>query len=77
MPYKLNIIIEEDQDGFYAYCPELKGCQSQGDSLEEVKENIQKRRSQYRNIRAIALVHLAMRSNYLESSNHNYSAKLR
>ena len=41
MPYKLNIIIEEDEDGFYAYCPELKGCQSQGDSLEEVKENIQ------------------------------------
>ncbi len=40
MPYKLNIIIEEDEDGFYAYCPELKGCQSQGDSLEEVKENI-------------------------------------
>ena len=34
--YKLNIIIEEDEDGFYAYCPELKGCQSQGDTLEEV-----------------------------------------
>jgi predicted RNase H-like HicB family nuclease len=41
MPYKLNIIIEEDEDGFYAYCPELKGCQSQGDSLEEVQTNIQ------------------------------------
>ena len=38
--YKLNIIIEEDEDGFYAYCPELKGCQSQGESLEQVKENI-------------------------------------
>lgn len=33
MSYKLNIVIEEDEDGFYAYCPELKGCQSQGDSL--------------------------------------------
>jgi predicted RNase H-like HicB family nuclease len=41
MPYKLNIIIEEDEDGFYAYCPELNGCQSQGDSLEEVQTNIQ------------------------------------
>ena len=41
MPYKLNIIIEEDEDGFYAYCPELKGCQTQGDSLEEVQNNIQ------------------------------------
>jgi predicted RNase H-like HicB family nuclease len=40
MSYKLNIIIEEDDDGFYAYCPELKGCQSQGDTLEEVQTNI-------------------------------------
>ena len=40
MSYKLNIIIEEDKDGFYAYCPELKGCQSQGDTLEEVQNNI-------------------------------------
>ena len=40
MSYKLNIIIEEDKDGFYAYCLELKGCQSQGDSLEEVQDNI-------------------------------------
>lgn len=41
MSYKLNIIIEEDEDGFYAYCPELEGCQSQGDSLKEVQNNIQ------------------------------------
>ncbi|MEL7010785.1 MAG: type II toxin-antitoxin system HicB family antitoxin [Cyanobacteria bacterium J06648_1] len=41
MSYKLNIIIEEDEDGFYAYCPELKGCQSQGNTLEEVQNNIQ------------------------------------
>ena len=40
MSYKLNIIIEEDEDGFYAYCPELKGCQSQGDTLKEVRANI-------------------------------------
>lgn len=40
MSHKLNIIIEEDVDGFYAYCPELKGCQSQGDTLEEVQNNI-------------------------------------
>ena len=37
---KLYIIIEEDKDGFYAYCPELKGCQSQGDTLEEVQNKI-------------------------------------
>ncbi len=40
MSYKINIVIEEDNDGFYAYCPLLEGCQSQGDSLEEVKKNI-------------------------------------
>lgn len=41
MQYKINIIIEKDQQGYYAYSPELKGCQSQGDTLEEVKTNIQ------------------------------------
>ncbi len=41
MPYKVNILIEKDEDGFYAYCPELPGCQSQGDTLAEAKENIQ------------------------------------
>ncbi|MCV3217187.1 type II toxin-antitoxin system HicB family antitoxin [Plectonema radiosum NIES-515] len=40
MLYKANIIIEKDEDGYCAYCPELPGCQSQGDSLEEVRENI-------------------------------------
>jgi predicted RNase H-like HicB family nuclease len=40
MSYKVNIVIEKDEFGFYAYCPELEGCQSQGDSLEEVMHNI-------------------------------------
>ena len=40
MLYKANILIEKDEDGYYAYCPELPGCQSQGDSLAEVRENI-------------------------------------
>ena len=30
----------KDENGFYAWCPELKGCQSQGDSLEEAITNI-------------------------------------
>ena len=37
---KVNIVIERDMHGYYAYCPELKGCHSQGDSLEEVLSNI-------------------------------------
>ncbi|GAX40957.1 hypothetical protein NIES4075_19240 [Tolypothrix sp. NIES-4075] len=40
MLYKANLIIEKDEYGYYASCPELPGCQSQGDSLEEVRENI-------------------------------------
>jgi predicted RNase H-like HicB family nuclease len=40
MPYKVSIIIEKDEDGYYAYCPDLPGCQTQGDSLEEVTANI-------------------------------------
>ena len=38
--YKISIIIEKDEEGYYAYCPELQGCFSQGDSFEEVNGNI-------------------------------------
>lgn len=40
MSHRVNVLIEKDADGYYAYCPDLPGCQSQGDSLEEVTENI-------------------------------------
>jgi len=36
MNAKFTAIIEQDKHGFYAYCPELKGCQTQGDTVEEV-----------------------------------------
>lgn len=38
--YKINTVIEKDGYGYYAYCPDLKGCQTQGDTLYEVIENI-------------------------------------
>ena len=37
---KASIIIEKDQYGYYAFCPELKGCHTQGNSMEEVLDNI-------------------------------------
>lgn len=37
---KVNIIVEKDKYGYYAYCPGLKGCHTQGDSIEEVLTNI-------------------------------------
>jgi predicted RNase H-like HicB family nuclease len=40
MSYKITLIIEQDGDGYYAYAPELEGCQSQGDTLDEILTNI-------------------------------------
>ena len=40
MARKASVVIEKDEHGFYAWCPELKGCQSQGVSLEETIANI-------------------------------------
>jgi predicted RNase H-like HicB family nuclease len=39
MAHKVSIVIEKDEHGYYAYSPELEGCQTQGDSLEETIEN--------------------------------------
>lgn len=36
MSEKVGVVIERDEHGYYAFCPELQGCQSQGDTLEEV-----------------------------------------
>ncbi|MBX3057529.1 MAG: type II toxin-antitoxin system HicB family antitoxin [Anaerolineae bacterium] len=41
MTYKATIIIEKDEHGYYAYAPELTGCQTEGNSLDEVMVNIQ------------------------------------
>ena len=40
MPYKVSVVLEKDESGYYAWCPELKGCQSQGESLDEALSNI-------------------------------------
>ncbi len=40
MTRKISVVIEQDQDGCYAWCPELKGCQSQGKTVEEALANI-------------------------------------
>jgi len=40
MNYKVSIIIEKDNFGYYSYCPELQGCQTQGDTLEHVLINM-------------------------------------
>ncbi|MBI3209170.1 MAG: type II toxin-antitoxin system HicB family antitoxin [Candidatus Solibacter usitatus] len=40
MTRKVSVVIEQDERGCYAWCPELKGCQSQGASVEEALVNI-------------------------------------
>ncbi|MGD8778932.1 MAG: type II toxin-antitoxin system HicB family antitoxin [Ignavibacteria bacterium] len=40
MSYKVSVIIEKDNNGYFAYSPELEGCHSQGESFEEVVNNI-------------------------------------
>jgi predicted RNase H-like HicB family nuclease len=38
--YKFSVVIERDADGYFALCPELQGCYTQGDTYEEVLDNI-------------------------------------
>jgi len=38
--YRFSVIIEKDEDWYFAFCPELQGCYTQRDSYEEVLENI-------------------------------------
>jgi len=38
--YRLSVVVEKDEDGYVAFCPELDGCYTQGDNYEEVIENI-------------------------------------
>ena len=33
--YRTNVVVEKDDHGYYAYCPDLPGCQSQGESFAE------------------------------------------
>ena len=38
--YHISVIVEKDKDGYFAFSPDLKGCYTQGESYEEVIENI-------------------------------------
>ncbi len=38
--YRFSVVIEKDKDGYFALCPELEGCYTQGETYEETLENI-------------------------------------
>ena len=35
-----QVVIQKDKYGYFAYCPELLGCYTQGDTFDEVVKNI-------------------------------------
>jgi predicted RNase H-like HicB family nuclease len=37
---KATVVVEKDEHGYYGWCPELKGCQSQGISFEDTVANV-------------------------------------
>lgn len=38
--YKFSVVIEKDESGYFAHCPGLQGCYTQGDTYEQVLDNI-------------------------------------
>ena len=38
--YRFSIAIEKDENGYFAFCPELQGCYAQGETYEEALKNI-------------------------------------
>ncbi len=38
--YRFAAVIEKDEDGYYAFCPELQGCHTSGDTYEEARANL-------------------------------------
>jgi len=38
--YRFSVVIGRDEEGYFAFCPELQGCYTQGMTYEEVFENI-------------------------------------
>ena len=38
---QFSVIIEKDEDGYFAHVPVLQGCYAQGDTYEEALLNIQ------------------------------------
>lgn len=40
MKYRFTVVIEKDENGYFAYCPQLQGCYTQGETFEELIENL-------------------------------------
>ena len=40
LPYKMEIILDKEESGFVAILPELPGCITVGETIEEIVHNI-------------------------------------
>ena len=38
--YRFSVVIEKDEAGYFAFCPELQGCYTQGVTYDEALDNI-------------------------------------
>ena len=38
--YRLAVVIEKEEEGYFAFCPQLQGCYTQGETYEEALNNI-------------------------------------
>ena len=38
--YRFAAVVERDEDGWFAFCPELQGCYTQGATFEEARANL-------------------------------------
>jgi len=38
--YRFTVVVEKDADGYFALCPDLQGCYTQGETYEDVVSNI-------------------------------------
>lgn len=38
--FRFSVIVEKDEEGYFASCHELQGCYTQGETYEEAIENI-------------------------------------
>ncbi len=47
MAYRVSVVIEKDHHGYWAFSPEIEGCQTQGGSLEEVVARVTETIQQY------------------------------
>jgi len=38
--FRMTAVVEKDEDGYFAFCPELQGCYTQGATHEEALDNL-------------------------------------